>query len=380
MLELTRAIIYRDNAAFDEALGNTPELTPITESDWTQLSSIIPDELAANLRADYLPVHIAAAVGNIAALVALHQKFPDSMCIQNAVDGYTPLHVAVQSDCVDSVRAILAHTTIQQRMHLLQIQDISGHPPLHTAADKGTVDSVREILAAVCSYENMMVLLLMQDRNKTIPLHWAVKYNKIDSVKEILAAAGHGVMELLLAADINGDTALGLIARCGEIDFVIEILIGAGLDYNDIMVILRTPNQSHTTLLDEAVQFVLTLSILQRLVEHGFHSVKDTLMQQDENSKILIHEASKPFSYHIVNQALEEALEAVPNSENMIARLLQCIRGNTPLHELVLYWVVTSVNEILGADEYGDVINLFLPIDLGFAGMNLSGDDEGIVD
>jgi len=440
MLELVRAIIGGNNEVFYQELANTTELTSIQESHRFELSSTMSEELAANLRDDYLPIHIAAAVGNIEALQALQAKFPDSVFIQNSRDGYTPLHVAAQYDEVGSVvRAILAHRTPQDRMTLLQIQDISRHTPLHKAAYKGTVYSVKAMLEAV-EYDERITLLLTQDPHKTIPLHWAVKHNKIDSVKEMLEKAGSRAIELLLTKDIygiiplnvaiycsnadmvkeilksvefhedmmellltqyesdgmtplhwavkhnkidsveyllkagghrvseilfaknkNGDTALNLIARHGEIDFVIKILEAAGFDNHNIMETLTTPNERNTTLLDEAVQFVLTLSILQRLVEQGFDEVKNTLMSQDHNSNMLIHEASKPFSPGIVREALDKALVAWPNFENVIEQLLLGINGNTSLHQSALYGVVTSLREKLNPQNFEEVILLFEP-------------------
>ncbi|KAL7459767.1 hypothetical protein ACHAWC_011713 [Mediolabrus comicus] len=81
----------------------------------------------------YLPLHMAAASGNIMMIKVLGEKFPAAASVQNH-DGLLPLHLAVMSCALYSTGEYAVDLLLNLFPVAVVIKDNDGNTPLHTAA------------------------------------------------------------------------------------------------------------------------------------------------------------------------------------------------------------------------------------------------------
>lgn len=81
----------------------------------------------------YLPLHMAAASGNIMMIKVLGEKFPAAASVQNH-DGLLPLHLAVMSSALYSTGEYAVDLLLNLFPVAVVIKDNDGNTPLHTAA------------------------------------------------------------------------------------------------------------------------------------------------------------------------------------------------------------------------------------------------------
>jgi ankyrin repeat protein len=222
----------------------------------------IPEELVMNMldyepgvvhRLDtegYLPLHMAAASGNIMMIKVLGEKFPAAASVQNH-DGLLPLHLAVMScalyatgdHAVDLILTLFPAGVI--------VKDNDGNTPLHTAAGALRGDVGVSIISRLLQvHENILTrnpFFFKESMGQPkVPKHFdevsvvtlddggdesassflcMMKNNRGETplVRAIKSRAGRHVVDILLAADggslaaldenSSGASALHLILR-----------------------------------------------------------------------------------------------------------------------------------------------------------------------
>lgn len=120
------------------------------------------------------PLHKSALAGSILFTNEMMRLKP-SFARKLNPDGFTPLHLAVQSD-----HDGLVIDMINIDRELVRVQGTESNTPLHCVAEKGNVDLVVEFLLA-CPES-----ILDVNARKQSALYVAVLHNRIDTVKVIL--------------------------------------------------------------------------------------------------------------------------------------------------------------------------------------------------
>jgi ankyrin repeat protein len=139
------------------------------------------------------------------------------------INGYTPLHISVETDRLDLVEYLLAAGAEPNLK-----TNLTNLTPLHLAAESTSA----EILAILLERDAECDVL---DRHDNSPLHLAVSSNKLENVQKLLQAC----IEVNFANN-NRQTPLHLAVEVDQIDMVNDLL-QAGADPNARDVLNKSP-------------------------------------------------------------------------------------------------------------------------------------------
>eukprot|EP00985_Skeletonema_marinoi_P018614 scaffold10417_cov137-Skeletonema_marinoi.AAC.38 len=208
----------------------------------------------------YLPLHMAAASGNIMMIKVLGEKFPAAASVQNH-DGLLPLHLAVMSCALYATGEHAVDLILNLFPTGVVVKDNDGNTPLHTAAGALRGDVGVSIISRLLQVHediltrNPFFLKDSLDQPK-IPKHFdeasvvtlddagdedcflsMMKNNRGETplVRAIESRAGRQVVDILLGADggslaaldenSSGASALHLILRDEFYDAAVAISI-----------------------------------------------------------------------------------------------------------------------------------------------------------
>jgi hypothetical protein len=139
------------------------------------------------------------------------------------INGYTPLHIAVERDRLDLVEYLLV-SGAEPKLKT----NLTDLTPLHLAAESASP----EILAILLERDVECDVL---DRHDNSPLHLAVSSNKLENVQKLLQACSE-----VNFANNNRQTPLHLAVEVDQIDMVNDLL-QAGADPNARDVLNKSP-------------------------------------------------------------------------------------------------------------------------------------------
>jgi ankyrin repeat protein len=131
-------------------------------------------------------------------------------------NGYTPLHLAVHSDDIEIVSALVQ----DNRQITVNTPDNEDNTPLHLAAQRGFAPLVERLLQT--KHVNPDIF----NRAGKTPLHLAVALGH-DAVVRVLRASKKVNFN---ARDMSGDTPLHLAVRCGHGHVVRELLLDENVE------------------------------------------------------------------------------------------------------------------------------------------------------
>ena len=135
------------------------------------------------------------------------------------INGYTPLHIAVERDRLDLVEYLLASGAEPNLK-----TNLSSLTPLHLAAESASP----EILAILLERDVECDVL---DRHDNSPLHLAVSSNKLENVQKLLQACSE-----VNFSNNNRQTPLHLAVEVDQIDIVSDLLqAGANPNARDVL-------------------------------------------------------------------------------------------------------------------------------------------------
>lgn len=155
--------------------------------------------------ADFIPLHMAASLGDAQAIAVLISYGAN---IHAGRDGYTPLHVAALRGEVNAIKAL-----VQSGASVNRVIGDGRITPLHLAAHGGHANAITALVQSGARVNRA-------DEDKATPLHYAAVQGKYDAV---VALINNGANPRLREA--GGRTALDVaINERGEDDDIAVLL------------------------------------------------------------------------------------------------------------------------------------------------------------
>ncbi len=136
--------------------------------------------------------------------------------------GRTVLYQIVNAGNVESLKAILGLFTESQRLHLVNIRDVSGSTILHWSAYQP--EAIGVILNQWPESQRLQAIGTCDNNGRTV-LHYAVLSGNIESVRIILKLCPESLRpQLVNTQDRDGETILHIAARVGSLKVIRTIM------------------------------------------------------------------------------------------------------------------------------------------------------------